>query len=122
MALAEDSMSRLAERQAAERKLVRDLTRRYDRAAAAAEQARAALAQAEAERGGVINEWLAAPGWTAERIGEVTGMTQRELGEAAKVASVVGRQVPLVPDPVGPRPLRRPVEGSSAAVRNGAVV
>lgn len=87
MALAEDSMSRLTERQAAERRLVRDLTRRYDRATAAAVQARAGLARAEAERAAVLSEWLAAPGWTADRVAEVAGLSQRELSDAVKVAS-----------------------------------
>jgi hypothetical protein len=108
MALAEDTMTRLAERQAAERKLVRDMTRRYDRAMTAAEQARTALAGAEAERVAVLGEWLAAPGWTAERIAEVAGVGQRELADAAK-ASTSGRQLTLGPEaaPAVPRPIKR---------------
>jgi hypothetical protein len=94
MALADDTMARLAERQAAERKLVRDMTRRYDRAVTAAEQARTALAGAEAERVAVLGEWLAAPGWTAQRIAEVAGVGQRELSDAAR-ASTVGRQLTI---------------------------
>jgi hypothetical protein len=75
MALADDTMARLAERQAAERKLVRDMTRRYDRAVTAAEQARTALAGAEAERVAVL-----ASGW--RRRGGPRSASPRSLGWA----------------------------------------
>jgi hypothetical protein len=62
MGLAEDTMARLGERHAAERLFVRDITRRFDRVAAAAGRARMALEEAERSRAAVLAEWASTPG------------------------------------------------------------
>jgi hypothetical protein len=84
MALSDATMARLNERQVAERRVVRDLTRRYDRATAAAELARESLASAEAERSAVVADWAAISGWTPERIAEITGLTVREVADSVR--------------------------------------
>jgi hypothetical protein len=94
MALADGTLARLAERQVAERRVVRDMTRRYDRAAAAAAAACDALAAAEAQRAKVVAEWVAMAGWTAERIAEITGLTAREVAESVRAH---GRGRPAAP-------------------------
>src|SRR5579863_3464998 len=87
MGLAEDSITRLAQRHAAEKELVRDVARRYERAATAATRAKESLEVAEAERVSVLAEWAAAPGWSAERVSEYTGLTVKELIDALRAAS-----------------------------------
>ncbi|MDQ1393579.1 MAG: hypothetical protein QOF30_2556, partial [Acidimicrobiaceae bacterium] len=65
--------------------MVRDSTRRYDRAtAAAADLAREPLASAETERAAVVADWAAISGWTPERIAEVTGLTVREVADSVR--------------------------------------
>jgi hypothetical protein len=84
MGLAEDTMAKLAQRQAAERAVVRDMTRRYDRSAAAAAKAREALEEAEADRMAVLAAWASAPGWTGDRVAECAGLASREVAEAVR--------------------------------------
>jgi hypothetical protein len=99
MGLADDTMAKLTERHAAERALVRDVGRRYERAVASAAKAREVFEAAEAERAAVLGEWTAAPGWTAERVAEFVGLTAREVSEAARREStaVAGRRAQLDP-------------------------
>jgi hypothetical protein len=117
MALSDGTMARLTERQAAERRVVRDMTRRYDRAAAAAAAAREALAAAEAERAAVVAEWVAMTGWTAERIAEITGLAAREVAESVRAHGQ--RRPPAVElaalDPGGPAIVVRPPPAADAA-------
>jgi hypothetical protein len=87
MGLAEDTITRLAQRHAAEKELVRDVARRYERAATAAARARESLEVAEAERTAVLAEWAAAPGWNAERVGEYAGVAVKEVAEALRTAA-----------------------------------
>ena len=87
MGLAEDTMARLGERHAAERLFVRDITRRFDRVAAAAGRARLALEEAERSRAAVLAEWASAPGWSVGRVAEVAGLSQREVSDAIKTSS-----------------------------------
>jgi hypothetical protein len=87
MGLAEDTMVRLAQRQAAERTFVRDMTRRLVRAASAAERAREDLDAAEVDRAAVLAEWASAPGWSAERIAECVDLAPRQVAEWIRAAA-----------------------------------
>jgi hypothetical protein len=124
MALSDSTMARLAERQAAERRVVRDMSRRYDRAAAAAAAARESLASAEAERAAVVADWVAIAGWTPERISEITGLNVREVADAGRLrgarrpaAPVGGTEAETVPAPVllPPSPAANPASASPRA-------
>ena len=96
MGLAEDTITKLAQRHAAEKELVRDVARRYERAATAAARAKDSLALAEAERVAVLAEWAAAPGWGAERVGEYSGLSVREVTEALRASATCLANRPAV--------------------------
>jgi hypothetical protein len=77
--------------------VVRDSTRRYDRAtAAAADLAREPLASAETERAAVVADWAAISGWTPERIAEVTGLTVREVADSVRPRDQGGQKAASV--------------------------
>ena len=101
MGLSDETMAKLVEGHAVERTLLRDVTRRYERATTAAAKAREALDAAEAERVAVLAEWAAAPGWDAERIAEAVHLQAREVTEATRAASPTAAP-PAAPDPVHP--------------------
>ncbi|MDQ6617411.1 MAG: hypothetical protein M3083_22355 [Actinomycetota bacterium] len=84
MGVAEQTLSKLAETQAAERRFVTDVTRRYDRATTAAAKAKEALDAAERARIAVLSEWTGAPGWSAERVAGCAGLTPREVTDALR--------------------------------------
>ena len=99
MGVAEHTLSRLAEGQAAERRFVSEVTRRYDRAVIAAGKAREALKAAERERIAVLSQWARAPGWSAERIADCAGLPAREVSEALRAAtSAIPRPTERRPD------------------------
>lgn len=87
MGLADDTMAKLAERHAAEKTQVRDVTRRYERAAAVSARALAAFDDAESERAAVLAEWVSVPGWGTERVAECVGLALRDVSEALRSAA-----------------------------------
>ena len=113
MGLAEDTMARLGERHAAERLFVREITRRFDRVAAAAGRARMALEEAERSRAAVLAEWASAPGWSVGRVAEVAGLSQREVSDAIKASSALAGHSENRPGDASP-PVR-PVPNGAAA-------
>jgi hypothetical protein len=113
MGLAEDTMARLGERHAAERLFVRDITRRFDRVAAAAGRARMALEEAERSRAAVLAEWASAPGWSLRRVAEVAGLSQREVSDAIKTSSAPAGHGEIRPGDASP-PVRPVSNGATA--------
>ena len=118
----------MAQRHAAEKELVRDVARRYERAATAAIRAKESLALAEAERISVLAEWAAAPGWSAERVGEYSGLSVREVTEALRAAGtrtrsdgdgVLGHATAVTSDVAAARPEVGASPRSAPPVRRG---
>ncbi len=112
MGVAEHTMSRLAEGQAAERRFVSEVTRRYDRAVVAAGKAREALEAAERDRIAVLSEWAGAPGWSAERIADCAGLPAREVSEAVRAAASTASR---------PTERRRDMRASAAETASRAI-
>jgi len=118
MGLAEETMAKLAQRHAAERSLVQDLTRRYERAGAAAAKARVAFEAADAQRVAVLAEWAASPGWAADRVAECVGLTPRELSDALRSAATGARQRGgATPDATSTQPRSTASRAATASAR-----
>ena len=86
MGRVEDAMVLLAQNQEAEKTLVQQNIQRYEQASHDAAQAREALRTAEAQRKMVLAEWVAAHGWSAERVAEYTGLSTSDVADAARSA------------------------------------
>jgi AraC-like DNA-binding protein len=111
MGLAEDTMARLGERHAAERVFVREITRRFDRVAAAAVRARMALQEADRCRAAVLAEWASAPGWSVGRVAEVAGLSQREVSDAIRASTGPACHGDIRPGDTSPLAVRPPQGG-----------